>query len=253
VLDTAWEDDPTYPSHPPWSPSEGGWFENKTSSAVTEGMTKVACRPATALARAYADEDLHGTNKPFCVIGNSGGAGAIAFAMTKYPAVKAVLRAAIMTGGPIFPQLDLQCNGIPQRLPPAKRYCNLFWGRLQYLNFGAAKAPTDISGSGPMDYAHGNGPTRNLCSDHVPVPPGYDNILETGDLDLTSHGTRVSVMLGDLDESQGPPFGKRFFDGVDEAYPGSVQLSCVEGMYHGHTGSLAGQTAVLSRIQADCR
>lgn len=252
VLDTAWEDDPNYPTHPRYPPTQGGWFENITQSAVTEGMTKVACRPATALARAYADEDLHGTSKPFCVIGNSGGAGGIAFAMTKYPSVKTVLTAAIMTGGPVFPQLDLQCNGQLQPVPPPQRYCNVAFPCRQYLNYGGCRQGA-FGGSGPSDFAHGNGPTENLCSDHDPVPSGYDNILATGELDLTSEGTQVSVMLGTLDESQAPPFGKRFWDCVDLAFPGSVQLNCVEGMYHSHTRSLAGQTAVLQRIQADCQ
>jgi hypothetical protein len=72
------------------------------------GPRPLACRYSTALQWIYENIHLTGTSSAFCATGQSGGAGAIGYALSRY-GMGAILDMAEPTGGPPLSRLDHGC------------------------------------------------------------------------------------------------------------------------------------------------
>lgn len=80
------------------------WVDGWLMGGSMNGPKKLACRPATIIN--WVKNNLH-TGGNFCVTGNSGGAGGIAYALSFYE-IKPDL--TVLSGGPVFSILDQGCS-----------------------------------------------------------------------------------------------------------------------------------------------
>jgi pimeloyl-ACP methyl ester carboxylesterase len=82
------------------------WFKSRTG--LTEGMAKLACRPATVAQWVY--QQLHGreNDRPFCAVGHSNGASQFGYAVTQYGEYD-LFSAVIFESGPNWSRIDSAC------------------------------------------------------------------------------------------------------------------------------------------------
>src|SRR5438132_475544 len=90
------------------------------------GVRRLACRYATVAQWVHDNIHAGGASKPFCAAGNSGGAGAVAYAVAHYGLDK-IFSMLEVTSGPPMTRIDqacvpaaacqtmqTDCNGVPQ-------------------------------------------------------------------------------------------------------------------------------------------
>ena len=85
-------------------------FNNNTTGWLTGpgGPLNLACRYATANQWIYDNIHQGGSTQPMCATGNSGGAGAIAYALAHY-GMGSVFAMVEPTSGPVFSRIDRGC------------------------------------------------------------------------------------------------------------------------------------------------
>jgi len=234
--------------------SFGAPFDN--TSAVANGwlqgpggVRRLACRYATVAEWIYENIRISITTTPFCATGNSGGSGAIGYALSEY-GLNTKFKMVELTSGPVMTRLDAGCS--PH-------------GNFNYNGTTACPSPpTDLSfspGSGgtasiiDTAYQSVGATTPTLCSDGVnAVNPNNFLRFESDSIDfspskspaLPISGTRISVLFGRNDTSNAVPQGEWWWKSVS---PPPAQ-ACVQDAPHAIPAATSGDgvTHIVSDI-----
>jgi hypothetical protein len=206
------------------------------------GVRHLACRYATVANWTYQNIHNSSTTEPFCATGNSGGSGAIGYALSEY-GLNSIFTGVELTSGPVMTRLDVGCS------PPGT------------LNYGGTTAcanpPTDMSyspgASGTASiidtaYQSVGSTTPTLCSDGV-TGANQNNFLrfESDSIDfspskspaLPISGTRINLVFGGLDSSNAVPQGEWWWKSVG---PTPTQ-NCVADAPHAIPAAASGDGA----------
>jgi hypothetical protein len=217
------------------------------------GVRRLACRYATVAEWIYQNIHLASTSAPFCATGNSGGAGAIGYALSEY-GMNTKFNMVEMTSGPVMTRLDAGCS--PK-------------GNFNYNGTTACtNPPTDLSYSpGPSGtasiidtaYQSVGATTPTLCSDGV-NGTNSNNFLrfESDSIDfspskspaLPISGTSINVLFGGNDNSNAVPQGEWWWKSVA---PPPTQ-ACVADAPHAIPAATSGDgaTHIISDITSRC-
>jgi hypothetical protein len=204
------------------------------------GVRRLACRYATVAQWVYQNIHNSNTNAPLCATGNSGGSGAIAYALTDY-GLSSIFSMVEETSGPPMSRLDkacvptsscetqtFNCNGVQQTLPVCYS--------------------TDDSKI--IDPAYSQPVCTNAINGATP-PSGLflsDSILG-GTSPVSFPKTRVNQVFGGLDQSAAVEQGVTWYNAVN----GTKAQSCVSDAPHPIPSVQDGASTIATDIQNLCR
>jgi hypothetical protein len=206
------------------------------------GTLAAACRYATITQWIYTNIQ-NNTSLPYCATGNSGGAGALAYALSQYNS-GSVLSMAEVTSGPPAARLDWGCGCQEGKLA-------VQCGTATTLGtcFGAADAPV-------WDPAYNPAVTPGLCTDAVDgtLPPGGLNFFlgdsaEAPGALYTFPNTFVNVAFGSADNSSAIPIGQDWLDNITT----SKAQVCVSGGVHSLPNTIPGAQQIATDLLANCK
>lgn len=213
------------------------------------GVRRLACRFATVASWVATNSTLHASTKPLCATGNSGGSGAIAYALTLYGQTD-LFTMVESTSGPPMSHLDtgctsaatsniFTCNGATSTLP---------------FNFSLEEA-------GIIDPAYGinssNVPTQPFCSNAVSgtgtqAPADMflsDSVLGGMQPVIVDPPTITNLVFGGLDTTaavkQGQDWGMEAME--------TPAFSCVTDAPHALASVPDGVTQIVNDIQTSCK
>ncbi len=214
-----------------------GWVEGPG------GVLATACRYATVTNWIYENIQNSNASVPFCATANSGGAGALAYALSQYGSNK-ILSMAEVTSGPPTGRLDWGCGGLEGKLP-------VQCGSSSTLgtSFGDADAPV-------WDPAYNPSVTPGLCTDAVngTLPPGGLNFflgdsVEAAGATYSFPSTYVNLVFGGADDSSAIPIGQDWFNNITS----SKAQACVAGGQHSLANTLAGADQIANDLISLCK
>ncbi len=208
------------------------------------GVRRLACRYASVVQ--WVSQNINASaNLPLCATGNSGGAGAIGYAVTDY-GMDSVLAMVETTSGPPMTRLDEACvppaQGITQNFTcnpgdtpvPLPLYYSISEAQIIDPAYPDTYCQNAINGSGPQ------APSGLFISDSVlggPQPP-------------TVTPTYVNILLGGQDNSsavmQASTWGQAL--GLTLA-----NRPCVEDAPHAIPAAPSGVARIISDIQMLCK
>jgi hypothetical protein len=205
------------------------------------GLLASACRYATVTKWIY-DNIQANTALPYCATANSGGAGALAYALSQYHSSD-ILSMAEVTSGPPPGRMDWGCGCLQGKLA-------VQCGNATTLGtcFGVADAPV-------WDPAYNPTATTGVCSAAVKgtLPPGGlnfflgDSVEAPGALYNFPH-TFVNLVFGGADNSSAIPIGQDWFNNITT----TKGQACVPGGVHSMANTLAGAQQIANDIIANC-
>jgi hypothetical protein len=216
------------------SDQPGGWVEGPG------GVLATACRYATIHQWIY-NNIQNNTSLPFCATGNSGGAGALAYALSQYPTN---LSMAEVTSGPPSGRLDWGCGCQEGKLA-------VQCGTSSSLGtcFGTSDAPV-------WDPAYNPNVTPGLCTDAVDgtLPPGGLNFflgdsVEAPGANYDLPNTYVNLVFGSADDSSAIPIGQDWFNNITTQ---KAQV-CVTGGEHSMANTEAGAEQIANDLINLCK
>jgi hypothetical protein len=206
------------------------------------GTLAAACRYATVTQWIYTNIQ-NNTSLPYCATGNSGGAGALAYALSQYNS-GSILSMAEVTSGPPAGRLDWGCGCQEGKLA-------VQCGNATTLGtcFGKADAPV-------WDPAYNPTATTGICTDAVngTLPPGGlnfflgDSVEAPGALYSFPH-TFVNVAFGGADNSSAIPIGQDWLNNITT----SKAQVCVAGGVHSLANTQAGATQIANDLINNCK
>jgi hypothetical protein len=182
------------------------------------GVRHLACRYATAANWVYQNIHNSSTTEPFCATGNSGGSGAIGYALSEY-GLNSIFTGVELTSGPVMTRLDVGCS------PPGTNYNGT-------TACTSPPPPTDMSYSPGTSgtasiidtaYQTAGATTPTLCSDGVTgVNPNNSLRFQSDSIDISPSkspplpisGTRINLVFGGLDTSNAVPQGEWWWKSV---------------------------------------
>ena len=214
------------------------------------GVRRLACRFATVAQWVADNVQAHGT--PMCATGNSGGAGAIGYALTTYGQTN-LFTMVETTSGPPMSRLDEGCvlsadgTGAPFN-------CN---GALQTLPFNFS-----LEEAGIIDPAYGidattYAPTQPFCSDAVSGTGVHgptdlflsDSILGGMQPVIVDPPTITNLVFGGDDTTAAVKQGQLWGQEAMEV----PAFSCVSDAPHALPSVPDGVTKIVDDIQASCK
>jgi ribosomal protein S11 len=206
------------------------------------GVLAAACRYATVTQWIYSNVQ-NNTSLPYCATGNSGGAGALAYALSQYPTSN-ILSMAEVTSGPPTGRLDWGCGCLQGKLA-------VQCGSATTLGtcFGNADAPV-------WDPAYNPTAATGVCKAAVngTLPPGGLNFF-LGDSAEAPGGnfnyphTFVNVVFGGADNSSAIPIGQDWLNNITS----SKGQACVPGGVHSLANTLAGAQQISNDLINNCK
>jgi hypothetical protein len=206
------------------------------------GVLASACRYATVTQWIY-NNIQNNTSLPYCATGNSGGAGALAYALSQYPSSN-ILSMAEVTSGPPPGRLDWGCGCKEGSLP-------VQCGTSSTLGtcFGTADAPV-------WDPAYNPDPSITICSDAVNgnLPPGglnffFGDSVEAPGALYSFPGTYVNLVFGGADNSSAIAIGQDWFNNISS----SKAQVCVPDGEHSMADTLAGAQQIANDLISLCK
>ncbi len=206
------------------------------------GVMAAACRYATITKWIYDNIQIN-TSLPYCATANSGGAGALAYALSQYHSSD-VLSMAEVTSGPPTGRLDWGCGCLEGKL-------SVQCGSSTSLGtcFGKSDAPI-------WDPAYDPNATTGLCASAVngTLPPGGlnfflgDSVEAPGALYSFPH-TYVNLVFGGSDNSSAIPIGQDWFNNIST----NKAQACVAGGLHSLANTLAGAQQIANDLISNCK
>ena len=227
-----------------------GWL----TGSANDGPRALACRYATLLKHVWSDK--LNSAQPVCATGNSGGAAAVAYALTQYGLGKnngpgPVIAFAEITSGPALGRLDHGCNvNVPQKSTPsacgpATRYTyDVDHEALPYI---------DPPYTGEV---HTQKQTNDYCANHIvftnPAAPvratwWHDSVF-SDDFPAPRYDTRIRALFGGQDPSAAVALGSEWFNAVGS----TKSWKCVDSAGHDLPGSDAGVAQITADLIASC-
>jgi len=208
------------------------------------GVRRLACRYATVAQWVYQNIHSSNTGAPLCATGNSGGSGAIAYAITDY-GLDAIFSMVEETSGPPMSRLDQAC------LPPSNATC-----APHQFTCNAGDPVENLSvcysvdDAGIVDTAY----PQPYCKDAIDgtTPPDglflSDSIL--GGPQRTFPKTRVNVLVGGQDTTAAVEQGLTFVDALTNTATGQA---CVTDAPHPMPSAADAAAAIATDIENLCR
>jgi hypothetical protein len=207
------------------------------------GVLASACRYATLTQ--WISTNINAKGLPLCATANSGGAGALAYALSQYP-TSDIISMAEVTSGPPTGRLDWGCGCQQGKLA-------VQCGSSSTLGtcFGPADAPVWDPAYNP------NSPTNaGLCSTAVngTLPPGGLNFflgdsVEAPGATYNMPKTNVNLVFGSADGSSAIPIAQDWFDNITST-KGQV---CVANGTHSMADTVAGATQIANDLINLCK
>jgi hypothetical protein len=206
------------------------------------GVMASACRYATVTQWIY-NNIQNNTALPYCATANSGGAGALAYALSQYPTSN-VLSMAEVTSGPPTGRLDWGCGCLEGKL-------SVQCGSSTSLGtcFGKADAPV-------WDPAYDPTNANPVCTNAVngTLPPGGLNFLlgdsvEAPGANYNFPKTYVNLVFGGADNSSAIPIGQDWFNNITT----NKAQACVAGGQHSLANTLAGAQQIANDLISLCK
>ncbi len=206
------------------------------------GTLAAACRYATVTQWIY-DNIQKNSSQPMCATGNSGGAGALAYALSQYNS-GSVLSMAEVTSGPPAGRLDWGCGCQQGKL-------SVQCGTATTLGtcFGNADAPV-------WDPAYNPSATTGVCTAAVngTLPPGGLNFflgdsVEAPGANYSFPHTFVNVLFGAADNSSAIPIGQDWLNNITT----SKAQACVPGGVHSMANTQTGATQIANDLINFCK
>jgi hypothetical protein len=223
----------------------GSPFNNNQPNGWVEGpggTLAAACRYATVTQWIYTNIQ-NNTGLPYCATGNSGGAGALAYALSQYNS-GSILSMAEVTSGPPAGRLDWGCGCQEGKLA-------VQCGTASTLGtcFGNADAPV-------WDPAYNPTATTGVCKAAVngTLPPGGLNFflgdsVEAPGANYTFPHTFVNVVFGGADNSSAIPIGQDWLNNITT----SKGQGCVAGGVHSLANTQAGADQIANDLINFCK
>lgn len=215
-----------------------GWVEGPG------GVLDAACRYATVTNWIY-NNIQNNTSVPYCATANSGGAGALAYALSQYGS-NSVLSMAEVTSGPPTGRLDWGCGCLEGSL-------SVQCGSKNPMGtcFGTADAPV-------WDPAYSPSSNPAVCTDAVngTLPAGGlnfflgDSVEAPGALYNFPH-TWVNLVFGGGDDSSAIPIGQDWFDNITST--SLTGQACVAGAPHSLPSDPNGAAQIESDLLSLCK
>jgi hypothetical protein len=224
--------------------SWGTPFNNNQPNGWVEGPGGVlasACRYATVTKWIYTNIQ-NNSKLPYCATANSGGAGALAYALSQYNS-GSVLSMAEVTSGPPTGRLDWGCGCTEGKM-------NVSCGSSSSLGtcFGTADAPV-------WDPAY-NPTGAGLCTNAVDgtLPIGGLNFFLGDSVEAPGAvykfaTTYVNLVFGGADDSSAIPIGQHWFNNITS----SKAQVCVAGGQHSLANTLAGADQIANDLISLCK
>ncbi len=213
-----------------------GWVQG------TGGVLATACRYATVTQWIY-NNIQNNTSLPLCATANSGGAGALAYALSQYP-TSDILSMAEVTSGPPTGRLDWGC-GCKQGKVAVQCGSSSTLGTC----FGKVDAPV-------WDPAYD--PTENpaVCSNAVngTLPPGGLNFflgdsVEAPGANYNLSKTHVNLVFGGADASSAIPIAQDWFNNITT----TKSQVCVPNGLHSIANTLVGAQQIANDLIGMCK
>jgi len=213
-----------------------GWAEGPG------GMLTAACRYATVTQWIY-NNIQNNTKLPYCATANSGGAGALAYALSQYNS-NSILSMAEVTSGPPTGRLDWGCGCKEGKLAVQ---CG------SSSKLGTCFGTTD---GAVWDSAYNPNETPGLCTDAVngTLPPGGLNFflgdsVEAPGAAYSFPSTYVNLVFGSADNSSAIPIGQDWFNNITS----TKAQACVAGGEHSMANTLAGAEQIANDLISLCK
>jgi hypothetical protein len=222
----------------PFATQPSGWLTGPG------GVRKLACRYATVAQWVYQNIHNSNTNAPLCATGNSGGAGAIGYALTDY-GMNSIFSMVEETSGPPMSRLDQGC------LPASNAEC-----QKQQFTCNAGNPVQNLSACYTPDEAQivDAAYSQPVCSNAVNgiTPPNglllSDSIL--GGLPPTFAKTRVNVLVGGQDNSTAVEQALLWVNSLTNT---SKSQACVSDAPHPIPSVADGASTIAADIQNLCK
>jgi hypothetical protein len=206
------------------------------------GVLSAACRYATVTKWIYTNIQ-NNAKLPYCATGNSGGAGALAYALSQYNS-GSVLSMAEVTSGPPPGRLDWGC-GCTEGSMAVQCGTSSTLGTC----FGTADAPV-------WDPAYAPAATTGVCTNAVDgtLPPGGLNFFLGDSIEAPGAlykfpSTYVNLVFGGADDSSAIPIGQHWFNNITT----SKAQVCVAGGEHSMADTLAGAEQIANDLISLCK
>lgn len=206
------------------------------------GVLASACRYATVTKWIY-DNIQNNASVPMCATANSGGAGALAYALSQYPTSN-VLSMAEVTSGPPTARMDWGCGCLEGKL-------SVQCGSSTSLGtcFGKVDAPV-------WDPAYNPTATTGVCTTAVngTLPTGGLNFflgdsVEAPGATYSFPKTYVNMVFGGADNSSAIPIGQDWFNNITT----NKAQACVAGGLHSLANTLAGAQQIANDLVNLCK
>jgi hypothetical protein len=208
------------------------------------GVRRLACRYATLAQWVYQNIHNSNTNAPMCGTGNSGGSGAIAYALTDY-GLDSIFSMVEQTSGPPMSRLDQAC--LPTSNPACQTQqftCN---SGDPVENLSTCYAPQEAS---IVDQSYPQPFCKNAV-DGQTSPNGLflsDSIL--GGPLRTFPKTRLNVLIGGQDTTAAVEQGLTWVNSLTNT---SKSQACVSDAPHAVPAAADGAAQIAADIQNLCK
>jgi hypothetical protein len=177
------------------------------------GVRRLACRYATVVDWVYNNPSIinpsntHTTSAPMCATGNSGGSGAIGYAVSDY-GLGTELAMIDPTSGPVMTSINQGCSPSGTYTGPGNEPCS---GSITDMSYSLADAAIIDSA-----YQSAGSTTPTLCTNGVVNNDSTnynrflsDSILPTATpKTIAIHGTNVNLVFGCMDTTNAVPQGE---------------------------------------------
>jgi hypothetical protein len=213
----------------------GGWVQGPG------GVLAAACRYATVTQWIY-DNIQNNASIPLCATANSGGAGALAYALSQYGS-NSILSMAEVTSGPPTARLDWGCGCKEGKLPVqcgSSSSLGTCFGKVDGAIWDSAYSPNALCS------------TAATSGGTLP-PGGLDFFLgdsaEAPGATYDFPGTYVNLVFGDADDSAAIPIAQDWFNNITS----SKAQACVPGGLHSLADTLAGAEQIANDLIGLCK
>jgi hypothetical protein len=224
------------------------------------GVRRLACRYATLAQWVYQNIHNSNTSAPLCATGNSGGSGAIGYAVFDY-GLETIFTMVEPTSGPVMARIDLGCSSQGSNTYGGKTACNNPPPTNLDMSYSVGAQPGDGT-AGIIDTAYqtfGDANPPTLCTDGVNGPLQPNSLrFQSDSIDYAPSKTPaipisptvVNVVFGGTDGSNAIGQGETFWKSVGPA----ASQACVQDAPHPIPAAPSGDgvTQIVTDIQNLC-
>jgi hypothetical protein len=243
------------PFSPP-TPQPNGWLQGPG------GVRRLACRYATVADWVYKNPKTINPNPnntatnsaPMCATGNSGGSGAIGYAVYAY-GLDTELAMIEPTSGPVMARIDQGCSPT----------CSALQGPVCANSSNVATMCYESADATVIDEAYqaANASSPTPCTDSIAGNPGTDAtslflsdsiVYAPGNLPIKLPNTTVKMLFGDLDTSNAVPEGMVWEESIlpSSASPNPLN-QCLSGVQHDIPSYATGAMQIATDIIDLCQ